>query len=85
MAGTGRGSTPRQRELGQRIRERRDALGLTQEALAHQADLHRTYIASLETGQRNPSLETVVNLAVALEIPLAHLVGGLESLEGRRA
>lgn len=85
MAGTGKGSTPRQRELGRRIRERRAELGLSQEALALRAGIHRTYIGSLETGQRNPSLENLCRLADALESPLTDLVVGLDGLGGREA
>lgn len=84
MAGTGKGATPRQRELGRRIRDRRQELGLSQEALAQKAGINRTYIGSLETGQRNPSLENLCHLAVALGVPLAELVEGLDQLEGRK-
>lgn len=83
MAGTGKGVTPRQRELGQRIRSRREALGLSQEALALRADINRTYVGSLEGGHRNPSLENLAKLASALELDLAELVGGLQDYEGR--
>ena len=83
MAGTGKGVTPRQQLFGDRVRERRLALGLSQEALAHQADVHRTYIGSLETGNRNPSLDLIARLAEALDCDAADLVKGAQSLPGR--
>lgn len=83
MAGTGKGATPRQRELGRRIKQHRERLGLSQEALALRASINRTYIGSLESGQRNPSLENVIRLALALEVEVADLVRGLDALPGR--
>lgn len=83
MAGTGRGSTPRQQVLGDRIKQRRHDIGLSQEALANKAGINRTYIGSLETGERNPSLDTVARLAKALECDVADLVSGLQDIPGR--
>ena len=83
MAGTGKGRTPRQQEFGDRIRDRRLRLGLSQEALALQSGINRTYIGSLEAGERNPSLENITRLALALGVDAAHLVRGLQKLKGR--
>lgn len=83
MAGTGKGSTPRQREFGDRIRSRRLKMGLSQEALSLKAGINRTYIGSLESGDRNPSLENIARLAVALGVDAAELVRGLQKLKGR--
>ena len=49
--------------FGEVLRERRMALGLSQDTLAFNADLHRTYISLLERGIRQPSLETIFTLA----------------------
>ena len=84
MAGTGKGATARQRIFGDRVRAHRQALGITQEALAHRAGVHRSYVGSLETGGRNPSLETIARLAAALEVDIAELVAGLQAVRGRR-
>ena len=54
--------------LGQRIRDRRKALGITQGQLAELAGLSDTYIGHLERGTRIPSLSTVVSICYALEI-----------------
>ena len=83
MAGTGKGPTPRQKEFGRRIKDRRDRLGWSQEALALEAGINRTYIGSLESGERNPSLENITRLAVALGVDAADLVRGLQKIKGR--
>lgn len=63
--------------FGARVRDRRTALGLSQEALAERAHLHRTYVGSLERGERNVALVNIVRLATALEIATADLVDGI--------
>jgi len=54
--------------LGKAIRERRRALGWSQEELAEKANLHWTYIGGIERGERNVSLENIVRIARALKI-----------------
>lgn len=49
--------------LGQRIRDERTRLGLSQEDLAHRAGLHRTYVGSVERGERNISVGSLYTLA----------------------
>jgi transcriptional regulator with XRE-family HTH domain len=83
VSGTGKGKTPRQRELGRRIRDLRDEQGMSQEKLAFNANVHRTYIAQLESGMRNPSIETTAKLALALKVDMADLTSGLQKLAGR--
>jgi transcriptional regulator with XRE-family HTH domain len=60
------------------LRRRREASGLSQEALASAAHLHRNYIGLLERGQRMPSLLVIQRLAKALGTSMADLVGELE-------
>jgi transcriptional regulator with XRE-family HTH domain len=83
MGGTGKGKSPRQIEFGDRIRAHRQRLELSQESLAYQSGINRTYIASLEAGQRNPSLDLMARLALALEVDLGNLVAGLQKKKGR--
>ena len=52
----------------------RHSLGISQEALAERADLHRTYIADIERGARNVTLKSVEKLARALEVSVATLL-----------
>jgi ribosome-binding protein aMBF1 (putative translation factor) len=70
---------PTLREFGRRVRERRLELALSQEELADRADLHRTYISSLEQGRRNVAIRNLVRLAEALDFDPAELVRGLRS------
>lgn len=52
--------------LARNMRRLRTSTGLSQEELAARAGLHRTYISSVERGQRNVSLENIFAIASAL-------------------
>jgi transcriptional regulator with XRE-family HTH domain len=68
----------RQREtFGHRVREHRLSAGLSQEELAQAAGIHRTYVSSLERGQRNVSLDNIIALARALKVDAARLLEGI--------
>lgn len=60
--------------FGRILRRRRHALGVSQEELAHHADLHRTFVSMLERGERNPSLAVIRKLAAALGTTAGDLV-----------
>lgn len=60
-----------QQRFGKAIRRRRRELDLSQESLAEQAELHRTYISEIERGEVNPSLEIIERLAKALNISIS--------------
>ena len=49
--------------VGRNVRRYREAKGLSQEELAFQADLHRTYVSGVERGIRNPTVAIVARLA----------------------
>jgi transcriptional regulator with XRE-family HTH domain len=83
MGGTDKGRTRRQVEFGDRVRARRQELGWSQEQLALKANINRTYIASLEGGHRNPSLDLIARLASAMKVDVGDLVTGLERIRGR--
>ena len=57
-------------KIGQRIKELREALSMSQKDLSYAADLDRSYIASIENGQRNVSIVNIEKIATALEITL---------------
>jgi transcriptional regulator with XRE-family HTH domain len=58
-------------QFGNKVKMLRLEKGLSQEALALEADLDRTYIPSIEKGKRNISLEVIYKLAKALDIEVA--------------
>ena len=62
------------RALGSRIRDRRTARGLTQAQLGEQCELHRTFIGSVERGERNVSILNLRTIARVLRVPLAELL-----------
>ena len=62
------------RVLGERVRSRRFALGLSQEALGEIAGLHRNYIGGIEQGRRNIALINLVKLALSLQLDPSELV-----------
>ena len=70
--------------FGQRLRELRQAQGLSQEQLAFLAGLHRTYVSSAERGQRNVSLVNIEKLSRALKVDMANLFRGMGSRGGSR-
>lgn len=65
--------TAHRRALGSRVKGLRAQRGLTQEQLAERADLHRSYLASIEVGGRNPTLDVIVKLANALHVSVRDL------------
>lgn len=56
------------------LRREREARNISQEALADRAGLHRTYVSSVERGERNISIDNMHRLAVALGVPVEKLV-----------
>jgi transcriptional regulator with XRE-family HTH domain len=64
--------------FGQKVRELRLARGLSQEALADEAGVHRTFMGSVERGERNISLENIVKIARALKVSPAALLQAIK-------
>lgn len=67
--------------FGLAVREARQAIDLSQEALAEAAGLDRTYVSSLERGHRNPTLATQERLAQALGVPASQLIQTAEGMQ----
>ena len=61
-------------KFGNKVRERRTVLGLSQEELAGRAGVHRTYIGMIERAEKNITLENIQKIAKALEIALDKLM-----------
>jgi transcriptional regulator with XRE-family HTH domain len=59
--------------FGRRVRQLRTALGVAQEAFAHQIGIDRSYYGSIERGRRNVSLDNVQRIADGLGVPPADL------------
>ena len=57
--------------VGKRVKELRNKIGISQEELADNAQLDRTYITSVECGKRNISIVNIEKLANALNVTLA--------------
>jgi transcriptional regulator with XRE-family HTH domain len=68
---------PQQKQLGKAIKQKRTALGLSQEKLAERANLHWTYVGGVERGERNVSLVNILRLAEALETTASKLLNGI--------
>jgi transcriptional regulator with XRE-family HTH domain len=60
--------------FGERVRKTRKEKGLSQEGLAHKANLHRTYIGMIERAEKNITLINIEKIANALEVEIANLI-----------
>lgn len=72
-----------QATLGEAVKRLREDRGLTQEALAHAAGVHPTWLSRLEGGALNPSWGMVARVAAGLGIELSELAKAAESLRKR--
>jgi transcriptional regulator with XRE-family HTH domain len=62
--------------FAENLRMERKRLGLSQEELADIAGLHRTYVGSIERGERNVSIDNMEALANGLKVSLQSLLNG---------
>lgn len=58
-------------KFGQKVRAEREKLGLSQEAFASRAGVHRTYVGMIERAEKNITLENIEKIAKALGIRIA--------------
>ncbi len=66
-------------ELGERIRKyRKENIGLSQEVFANSVGLHRTYLSSIERGEFNMTIMTLLLLSKGLKVKLDDLIHGLD-------
>ncbi|WP_437440162.1 helix-turn-helix domain-containing protein [Ralstonia pickettii] len=66
--------------LGKRIKQCRHAADKSQETLAFEAHVDRTYISSIERGVANPSVETLASICYCLGVTLSELFAPLDSV-----
>jgi transcriptional regulator with XRE-family HTH domain len=62
------------KDFGKKVQKLREEQGISQEAFAHKAGLHRTAISMIENSKRSSTLETIEKLARALDVPAAELM-----------
>jgi transcriptional regulator with XRE-family HTH domain len=62
------------RRVGINMKKRREDRGWSQEELAFECGLHRTYISGVERGVRNPTVVVLQKIAKALKVPAAALL-----------
>lgn len=60
--------------FGNRVRELRNEIGLSQESFALKIDMDRTYLASIESGKRNVSISNIKKLADGFDISISELL-----------
>lgn len=60
-------------KFGNRVRELRKKLGLSQEELGFKSNIHRTYVGAVERGEQNVSLDNIGRLAKHLKVSLSEL------------
>ena len=65
-------------KVGERVRELRKQLSLSQEALAYKAEVDRTYMTDVENGRRNVSLEILEKIVGALEVSFTEFFNSKE-------
>jgi transcriptional regulator with XRE-family HTH domain len=68
-----RGFEKTQQVLARNVRELREAKGLSQEMLALESEVDRTYVSQIERGMCNPSLRVLHQIATVLKVPMADL------------
>ena len=61
------------KRVGLNLQRLRRGKGLSQEELAHRAEIHQTYLSGVEGGKRNPSIGVLGRIATALEIDIEEL------------
>jgi transcriptional regulator with XRE-family HTH domain len=71
-----------QTAFGEELRELRQQQGFSQENLALECELDRTFISLLERGKRQPTLETLFKLAEALNAAPSEIIAKVEARMG---
>jgi transcriptional regulator with XRE-family HTH domain len=73
-----KGKSP-QKRIGDAVRKRREALGISQEAFADKIRMHRAYYGALERGEKNLQLSTLERLCAGLNVRMWEVIREAES------
>lgn len=73
-----------QRKIGQRIRNIRKECGITQQDLSSIISVNQSYIAQVEQGKKNITIDTLAKISNALEVSLSDLLQGLDNKDTRQ-
>jgi transcriptional regulator with XRE-family HTH domain len=73
------------KKVGERIRQLRKAMNLTQEELAERSGLHTNYVGQVERGEKNLTLETLEKIVLGLDVQLEQLFRYLDPIDSRDA
>ena len=65
---------PLQKRIGDAVRKRREALGISQEGFADKIEMHRTYYGAVERGEKNLQLSTLERVCEGLDVPMWEIV-----------
>lgn len=71
------------KNVGKRIRMRRQELGYSQELTSEKAGLHPTYIGQVERGEKNLTIESLEKICIALDYPMEDLFFKINSLDSK--
>ncbi|MBQ3181068.1 MAG: helix-turn-helix domain-containing protein [Firmicutes bacterium] len=63
-------------EIGQRLRERRQQLGLTRDKMSELADIGSGYYGQLEVGTSQMSIDTLIKLSRSMHLPMEYILFG---------
>ena len=63
-------------EIGQRLRQRRQELGLTREKMSELADIGTGYYGQLEVGTSQMSIDTLIKLSQSMHLPMEYIIYG---------
>lgn len=69
--------------LGKELRKAREEAGLTQEKLAFEAEVDRSYVSLLENDRKSPTVEVLFRLCDAMKIAASELIARVERTGGR--
>jgi transcriptional regulator with XRE-family HTH domain len=72
------------RAFGQAVRHERERNGISQDVFAEIAHVHRTYVGSVERGERNLTLKNIAAFSQALGLPASKLLEKAEALIDKR-